>query len=68
MADTPDHHRFQSTALMSGDYDRASQTLSVTFRNGRTFELTGVPPDEWEAFCASPSPGAFFNSVLKGRY
>jgi KTSC domain len=68
MTDTPDRHQFQSSAVLSGEYDPATQELVVTFAGGSSYTLTGVPPDEWKNFTEASSPGAYFNSRLRGRY
>jgi hypothetical protein len=68
MADTPDHHSFESSVLMEGTYDKSTQELVISFHNGSSYTLTGVPPDEWKNFCEAPSPGAYFNSRLRGKY
>jgi KTSC domain len=68
MTDTPDNHQFESTAVLSGEYNPLTQELTVAFRNGSSYTLTGVPPDEWRGFREAPSPGAYFNSRLRGRY
>jgi hypothetical protein len=73
MADTPaqdiEHHRFKgSSVLLEGEYDTDTQTLTITFASGRSYSLTGVPPDEWEKFRNAPSPGRYFNDFLKGQY
>jgi hypothetical protein len=64
----PDRHSFQSSVLMTGEYDPATQELEIVFRNGSSYTLTGVPPDEWRALCEASSPGAYFNSRLRGKY
>lgn len=63
-----ERQQFQSTALMDGTYDRETQELTVTFRNGGSYTMTGVPPDLWEGLCAASSPGSFFHQNIRGRY
>jgi lysyl-tRNA synthetase class 2 len=58
----------KSTAISMAEYDTDDQTLSVTFVNGRTYDLTGVPPDLFEGLCSAPSAGTFFNTYLRGQY
>ena len=50
------------------DYDKDRQTLVITFPNGRSYTLDGVPPDEADAFMKADSPGSYWNTYLRGRY
>jgi hypothetical protein len=50
------------------EYDNETQTLSVTFTNGRTYDLDGVPPDLFEGLCSASSAGTYFNTYLRGVY
>lgn len=68
MTDEPDRRRFDSTAILEGAYRRDSQELQVTFRNGATYTMLGVPPDLWDGFCNASSPGSFFNANIRGKY
>jgi lysyl-tRNA synthetase class 2 len=63
-----DRRQLKSSAISLCEYDDETQDLSVTFTNGRTYDLTGVPPDLFEGLCSAPSAGQFFNTYLRGRY
>ena len=64
----PDWHELQSSNLAACAYDDASSTLHVRFRSGRSYALQGVAKSTYEALCEASSPGAYYNSELKGRY
>lgn len=54
----------QSAAIGSCDYDDSTQVLTVTFKNGQSYPLQGVPPEIYDQFITSPSPGRFWHEVL----
>ena len=58
----------KSTAIALVEYDTEDQTMSVMFTNGRTYDLTGVPPDLYEGLCSASSAGSYFNTYLRGQY
>jgi hypothetical protein len=49
---------------LSAGYDRATQTLSVVFRDGTAWNYYGVTYQMWTAFKASPSPGRYIRTRL----
>lgn len=59
---------FHSSWLSSATYDPQSQALNVYTSTGRSYSLTGVPPDVWRDFKEADSAGRFFNDRLKGHY
>lgn len=54
-----------SSAFAAADYDTDTQQLTVTFKNGMSYPLRGVPEDVYEAFINSPSPGSFWHNELQ---
>jgi hypothetical protein len=58
----------QSSSISAIGYDEQSETLSIRFNNGRTYEFNGVPPEEFEALKNAPSIGSYFNDNIKGQY
>jgi hypothetical protein len=63
----------QRTILKTGsisdvEYDEETQSLEITFRNGRSYTLTGVPPDMYDGLITADSPGSYYNTYLRGRY
>ncbi len=49
-------------------YHADRQELQVAFASGRTFVYYDVPKRIYDAYVASPSPGAFFNIAIRGRF
>jgi hypothetical protein len=58
----------KSTAISTVEYDDESQTMTVTFVNGRSYDLSGVPPDLFEGLCSASSAGTYFNTMLRGQF
>ena len=58
----------RSTAIADVEYDPEEQELTVVFHNGASYTHEGVPPEVYRQFVLSPSPGSFYNSVIKGSY
>jgi hypothetical protein len=57
-----------SSSFIEGlDYDESSQTLTVYFKSGGSYDYT-VPKDVYTAFLAAPSKGRYFRTVIKGTY
>ena len=44
------------------------QELQITFASGRRFAYYDVPQRIYDAYAASPAPGAFFNIAIRGRF
>lgn len=49
---------------LTAGYDRKTQTLTVTFRDGTRWNYYGVSYQMWTAFKASPSPGRYIRTRL----
>ncbi len=49
-------------------YDDAASILCITFRDTGKYLYYDVPRAVYDALCAAPSHGAFFNAHVKGRY
>lgn len=57
-----------SSHIFQVDYDDATDTLSVEFTDGRTYDYLNVPSQVARAFQAAASAGEFLNRQIKGRY
>jgi len=56
-----------SSAIAAAGYEHG--TLAVQFHSSTTIYLHhGVPRELFEGLLSSDSPGAFYNSRIKGRY
>jgi len=49
-------------------YDPDSQTMTITYNNGRSYAYAGVPEDVALDASNAASVGEFVNSEIKGRY
>jgi hypothetical protein len=58
--------KLKSSWLADATYDDETQTLTVTTASG-TKHAHQVPPEIYAQMLAAPSPGKFYNSVLKNR-
>ena len=58
----------QSTTIQSHGYHPESQTMTVQFKNGKTYAYSGVPPEVYDQYRNSESQGSFFSQNIKGRY
>ena len=52
----------------SAEYDKESQTMTVVFPNGRSYQYDGMPPDIYEGFMKADSKGSYFNTYIRGSY
>lgn len=57
-----------STAILSLDYDAASQTLFVRFVDGDLYAYFDVEPATFAAFLAAESKGRYFADRIRDRY
>ncbi len=58
----------QSSTIDRIGYDDDTGVLSVSFHETGKYLYYDVPADLFEAFCRSPSAGAFFNAYIKDHY
>ena len=57
-----------SAALVRIDYDDESEECHITFKDGRSYTLQGIPQIEVERWANADSIGGYWNANLKGRY
>jgi len=57
-----------SSMAQSVSYDPDTQTMVVTFNNGRSYAYADVPEDVAVDVSNAASVGEFINSEIKGRY
>jgi hypothetical protein len=60
--------RHRSSHIDTTEYDYSSETLSVTFTDGRTWQYSNVPRGAYHQFITAPSRGRAFNDVIRDRY
>lgn len=57
-----------SSVVSSVGYDEETQTLTVTWKNGRTSAYSGVPEDLAHSVANAPSVGQAINSQIKNSF
>lgn len=57
-----------SSAIAAVMYDSDTQDMQITFKDGRSYILSGVPEIEMDRMINSGSPGSYWNAFMKGRY
>lgn len=55
-----------SRAIAALGYE--ANVLVVAFRNGGTYQYTGVPLSVAQAFANAPSKGRYYQSFIQGHY
>lgn len=58
----------KSTRIDEVVYDGEEQKMVITFRDGRSYEYSGVPQAVYMQMQRSPSVGSYFERQVKGRY
>ena len=56
------------SGIREAAYCPERRELQITFASGRCFAYYDVPQRIYEAYLASPSPCAFFNIAIRGRF
>jgi hypothetical protein len=57
-----------SKALAKVGYDEASQTLEITFKDGRVYEFEDVPAKVHFELMTSASKGSYFQDYIRDIY
>lgn len=57
-----------SVVIRSFEYDSARNELTVSFRTGKVYIYTLVPPSVAAAMRAALSKGAYFNENIRDKY
>lgn len=43
-------------------------TMEIQFKSGKTYTFENVPQDVYQGLVEAPSPGGYYNEVIKGQY
>lgn len=49
-------------------YDEKTRTMSITFRDGSTYNYFDVPLGVYDRLITAPSKGSYFAQNIKGRF
>jgi hypothetical protein len=60
-------HTFDNSSSIQS-IDHVDGCLHVTFRSGKTYRYKDCPNDHFEAMKACPSPGKYFQTMIRGQY
>ena len=66
MSDTIEMIPVTSSAIRAIGFD--GYTLRVEFRNGRTYDHSGVPEQVFYGFLNASSKGRYYNDHIRGRF
>ncbi len=58
----------KSSNIAGTDYDDATETLTVHFHNGTSYQYTGVSVVTFREFTLAESPGKFFHSNIRSAF
>ena len=58
-------HQFDSTMLVSCEYDPDTKEMMVEFKNGKKYYYIDVEPSIYGDLITAKSSGRFFNSIKK---
>ena len=57
-----------STAIISHEYNEKTQTLTITYVGGKSYNYFGITKTVFEDYIHADSKGAFVNSSIKPHY
>lgn len=57
-----------SSNIATIGFDPETDTLSVEFRDGQSYDYFNVSPSTYRSFTQAGSHGSFFHRQIKGRY
>jgi hypothetical protein len=60
--------KLKSATILQADYDPQSQTLTVTFPNGKSYTHEDVPIEVYQGLLEAASAGSFYNREIKGVF
>lgn len=63
-----EHAELDSSFLSRASYDTDSQTLTVSFKGGKSYTYEGVPQDVFEGLRDADSPGQYYAANIKTVY
>lgn len=58
----------RSENIASAEYDSQTKVLVLEFRDGRTYQYSGVPQEVWMGFQNAPSKGSYFFRQIRNRF
>ncbi len=60
--------RVNSSAIKAVGYDPVTGRMKIMFKQGRTYDYCGVPPNIHQGLMAAGSKGTYFDRMIRDRY
>lgn len=57
----------KSSFIESAEYDKVSEVMTLTFKNGTQYNYTQVGLATWKSFQQSPDHSSYYSRAIKGR-
>ncbi|HDS1733336.1 TPA: KTSC domain-containing protein [Pseudomonas putida] len=58
----------RSSAITAVGYDADTRRMKIAFKQGRTYDFCGVPPEVHRGLMSAGSVGAYYDRVIRDRY
>lgn len=58
----------RSSNLESYEYDAETETLTISFKSGSSYQYDGVPQAVVERLASAASPGKYFFAAIRDSY
>lgn len=58
----------RSSVITAVGYDAVARRIKITFKQGRTYDFCGVPPEVHQGLMNAGPKGAYYDRVIRDRY
>lgn len=58
----------RSTAISAVGYDKTTQKMCITFKQGHTYDYCRVPESIYTALMSASSKGRYYDNYIKDKY
>ncbi|WP_269669772.1 KTSC domain-containing protein [Pseudomonas citronellolis] len=58
----------RSSVIEAIGYDPATRRMKIKFKQGRTYDFCGVPPDVYQELMSAGSIGSYYDRAIRDRY
>lgn len=58
----------RSSAIEAVGYDPDTRRMRISFKQGRTYDFCGVPPDVYQGLMSAGSIGSYYDRIIRDRY
>lgn len=58
----------RSSAITAVGYDPLTRRMKITFKQGRTYDFCGVPPEVHQGLLKAGSKGTYYDRIIRDRY